>query len=64
MATNPKPQPVPKDLPQAEPKAITTPEPSPIVEYRGVGAEKIRFTINPKATKYVVNATGLVVEYL
>lgn len=64
MATQPKPQVVPKDLPLAEPKAITTPELSPIVEYRGVGAEKIRFTINPKATKYVVNATGLVVEYL
>jgi hypothetical protein len=56
MATNPKPQPVPKDLPQAE---QTTP-----IEYIGEGAEKVKFTINPKATKYVVHASGLIKEYL
>jgi hypothetical protein len=64
MATQNKPKQVQQDLPQAEPKAVTTPELSPIVEYVGEGAKNIKFTINPKAARYVVNANGMVMEYL
>jgi hypothetical protein len=64
MATQIKPKQVPQDLPQAEPKAVTTPELSPSIEYIGEGAKDIKFTINPKATRYVVNANGMVMEYL
>ena len=56
MATQPKPQQDPKVLPQANP--------SPIIEYVGEGAEKVKFTINPKATRIVVNANGLIREDL
>lgn len=56
MATQPKPQQVPKALPQAEP--------TPVIEFIGEGAEKVLFTVNPKALKYVVHANGMVKEYL
>lgn len=56
MATANKLPPVPKDLPQANP--------TPPIEYIGEGAEKVKFTINPKAQKYVVHASGMVKEYL
>jgi hypothetical protein len=64
MATQSKPKQVQQGLPQAEPKAVTTPELSPIIEYIGEGAKDIKFTINPKATRYVVKANGMVMEYL
>lgn len=54
MAKTPKQ--VPQELPQDQPK--------PIIEYIGEGAEEVKFTINPKATRYVVNANGMVKEYL
>lgn len=56
MATKPKPQLVPKDLPQASP--------TPVIEFIGEGAEKVLFTVNPKAIKYVVHSNGMVKEYL
>jgi len=36
----------------------------PVIEYIGVGAELVKFTINPQATRYVVNANGLIREYM
>ena len=36
----------------------------PPIEYIGEGADKVKFTINPKAVKYVVHANGMVKEYL
>ncbi len=64
MAIQNKPKQVPQDLPQAEPKALTTPEHSPIMEYIGDGAKNIKFKVNPKATSDVVNANGMGMEYL
>lgn len=49
-------KPVPQEAPQDQPK--------PIIEYVGEGAEKVKFTINPKATRYVVHAAGMITEYL
>lgn len=56
MATAHKLPPVQKDLPQAKP--------TPTIDYIGEGAEKVKFTINPKAQRYVVHANGMVKEYL
>lgn len=55
-----------KASPQVDPEMITevTPEVAsgPVIEYVGEGAELIKFNINPKATKYVVNANGMILE--
>ena len=36
----------------------------PTIEYLGEGAELVEFTINPKATSYVVRGDGLIIENL
>lgn len=36
----------------------------PKIEYFGEGAEKVPFTVNPLAERYVVYANGIVMEYL
>ena len=66
MATNNK---LPKQLPLAPevippvPEALLTiPADGPEILLMGPGAEKVVFTINPKATRYVVHADGLVLE--
>lgn len=56
MAIAKKLPPVPKDLPQDNP--------TPTIEFTGEGAEKVLFTVNPKAVKYVVHVNGMVKEYL
>lgn len=43
--------------------AAATPS-GPIVEYIGEGAELVKFAIDPRASKYVVNANGVVLETL
>lgn len=62
MATKPKavPQVDPEMTSEVTPKAAS----GPVIEYIGDGAEKVKFTINPKATRYVVTTGGLVKEYL
>lgn len=37
---------------------------APVITYVGEGADKVAFTINPKAARYEVNANGIVMEYL
>ena len=61
---NPLPPEVTPGLPP-EVAPLATPEvvaPGPIIEYIGEGAELVVFTINPNATRYVVNASGQVLE--
>jgi len=45
-------------------KAPVMSEDAPVIEYRGEGAELVKFTINPKAKSYMVYASGMVVETL
>ncbi len=59
MATPPKLPKVP--LPQVP---EDTPASGPTIEYVGAGAEKVKFTINPKAERYIVHASGLIKEYM
>lgn len=57
-------QPAPKADPVVAPKAAPQKPKGPIIEYFGEGAEKVKFTINPKASHYKVYADGSVVETL
>jgi hypothetical protein len=60
------------DTPVVDPTAVTTDAstdtpveaPGPVIEYLDKGAEKVQFTINPKAIRYVVRSDGQVLEYL
>ena len=61
MATNNK---LPKQLPLAPEVIPVIAEGGPEIQLIGLGAEKVVFAINPKATKYVVHANGMVKEYL
>ena len=54
------PQPQSEDTPQA---SLQEPQ-GPAIEYIGDGAEKVKFTVNPKAAHYKVFAIGQVVETL
>lgn len=47
-----------------QPRAPEVKAGGPEIVYLGEGAEKVVFTMNPLARKYVVNASGLVAEYL
>lgn len=66
--TNPMGLPKPEELRFIDPVTMSeaAPEtpPGPLMEYRGEGAELVVFNINPKATRYVVHAGGMVQEYL
>jgi hypothetical protein len=46
--------PAPKATPKAAQKA------APKVTYRGEGAEKVKFTLDPNAKNVVVHATGII----
>lgn len=51
----------PKVVPQVDPEVTPS---DVVIEYIGEGAELVKFELNPKATRYVVTAGGLVKEYL
>jgi hypothetical protein len=53
-----------KQLPLAPEVIPAIPEGGPEIQLIGLGAEKVQFTINPLAKKYVVRANGQVTEYL
>ena len=60
------PQPEPSDVvsevsPSDDPKVTPT---GPVIEYVDEGADKVVFIVNPKATKYVVYASGMILESL
>ena len=62
MATNKLPKQLPP-APEVTPEAtLVVPADGPEILLMGPGAEKVVFTINPKATRYVVHADGLVLE--
>lgn len=46
-----------------QPLPVEAPK-GPSIEYIGEGARAVKFTINPKALRYVVRADGQVLEYL
>lgn len=54
--------------PEVTPELVTvvqeTPTTGPTITYVGEGADKVVFTVNPNALRYVVHASGLVVEDL
>lgn len=53
-----------KQVPKVQPQVpVDTPK-GPLIEYIGVGAEDVKFTINPRALRYTVRASGQVLEYL
>lgn len=66
--TNPLGLPPPEALvftdPVTMPEVVAETPSGPVIEYRGAGAEQVKFNINPKATRYVVHAGGMVQEYL
>lgn len=72
MARKPNPQPVAEVTPEVAPVAapeVSPPAPKevpkgPRIDYFGEGARDVKFTINPKATRYQVYASGMVVETL
>lgn len=50
--------------PEVAPVEQALPTSGPTITYVGEGADKVVFTINPNALRYVVHASGLVVEDL
>ena len=46
------------------PQAPVPPKVGPEIIYFGEGAKDVKFTVNPKAVKYVVKGGGQVAEYL
>jgi hypothetical protein len=46
--------------PKKTPKAPVEESKGPKIEYFGVGAEKVKFTVDPKATSIRVYANGLI----
>lgn len=54
----------PVSLAPQPPKDTPVVSVGPIIEYIGEGAELVKFSINPKAVRYVVNASGQIKEYM
>lgn len=56
------------DVPAVDPEVTPEVNPvdvapaGPVIEYVGEGARDVVFTINPKASKYVVRADGMILE--
>lgn len=51
-------------VPEIDPVVAPVAADGPEIVYLGEGAELVKFTINPKAGRYVVNANGMILEYL
>lgn len=79
MPRKPQPKPqseVTQEVPQVAPietlevapaaPSVEAPKatPGPVINLIGEGADKVKFTINPKAARYDVHSTGMVVEHL
>lgn len=46
--------------PKKKPEGAPAPSDSPVIEYYGEGADKVKFTIDPKAKRIRVYSNGLV----